>query len=585
LARRIGLTRQRLAGIFEPRRTVLLLTVAVVAALAVVPLFFLVWNTFKPVAVGNLSDFSLDNFTLKNFREVLSEARSFLLLRDSFIFAFGSVLVAYIFGGTIAFLVERTNTPYRNIMYGLMFVPLIMPGMLKAIGWVLLMGPRAGLLNQLWFGLGFENKLFDAFTIPAMFYVEGLSLSPLTFFLLGATLRGMDPSLEEAAYTSGAGRTTTMLRVTLRLMVPALAGVGLLNFVRALESFEVPLIMGFPSGIKVFATQIYTALRNISPPDYGEGFVLSLTMIILAVAGLLYYQRLMRRSERYATVTGKGYRPRLLDLGSVGRPLAASFLFLFFLLAVILPFLILIWASLLPFYQVPWQADLSRVSLDNYWDLFARWDFGDALLNIAILAGVAGSASMLLATVISWVVLRLRPRGSQVLDGLVFLPYAIPGIAIGFSMMIIFLTVPRPFSMVYGTIWIIVIAYVVNFLPIATRFTHAGVAQLKAELEEAAMASGAGMLTMMRRILLPLMLPTLVAGGLYIVLLSSRIMSIAIILYTPDSIVLSIFIYQLWTEGTMPQVGALAVVMVFGLTALTILSRKLAQRRGMQVER
>ncbi len=581
---KIGLTKERLAGIFETRRTVLFLTVAVVAILAVIPLFFLVWNTFKPVAVGNLSDFSLSNFTLQNFRDVLAEPRTFLLLRDSFVFAFGSVLVAYIFGGTIAFLVERTNTPFRNVMYGLMFIPLIMPGMLKAIGWVLLMGPRAGLLNQLWFFLGFTEPLFNAFTIPAMFYVEGLSLSPLTFFLLGASLRGMDPALEEAAYTSGAGKTTTMFRVTLRLMVPALAGVGLLNFVRALESFEVPLIMGFPSGVKVFATQIYTVLRNISPPDYGEGFVLSLTMIIIAVAGLLLYQRLMRRSERYATVTGKGYRPRLLDLGSVGRPVAAGFLFLFFLLAVILPFLVLIWASLLPFYQVPWEADLSRVSLDNYRTLFARWDFLASIKNTAILAGVVGLATMLLATVISWVVLRLRPRGSGILDGLVFLPYAIPGIAIGFSMMIIFLTLPKPFSLIYGTIWIIVIAYLVNFLPIATRFTHAGVAQLKAELEEAAMASGASMFTMMRRILLPLMLPTLVAGGLYIVLLSSRIMSIAVILYTPDSMVLSIFIYQLWTEGSLPQVGALSVVMVFTLTVLTIFSRKLAQRRSMQVE-
>jgi iron(III) transport system permease protein len=444
----------------------------------------------------------------------------------------------------------------------------------------MLMGPRAGLLNQLWFGLGFEKPLFDAFTVPAMFYVEGLSLSPLTFFLLGATLRGMDPSLEEAAYTSGAGKPKTLLRVTMRLMVPALAGVGLLNFVRAIESFEVPLIMGFSSGIRVFSTQIYLVLRNLSPPIYGQGFVLSLTMIILAVAGLLYYQRLLRRSEQYATVTGKGYRPRLFDLGPVGRPIAAGFLFLFFLLAVILPLLILIWASFLPFYQVPWQTDMSRISLTNYTDLLERPDFTLALKNTAILSGVSGIATMLLATVISWVVIRLRPRGVKVLDALVFLPYAIPGIAMGFSMMILFLAFPNP---IYGSIWIMVIAYVVHFIPVATRFTHAGVAQLKAELEEAAMTSGAGMLTMMRRIIIPLMLPTLVGGALYVFLLASRIMSMAAILYTPDSMVLSIFIYQLWTEGTLPQVGALAVLMVFGLTIITIISRKLAQRRGTQM--
>lgn len=580
MAPRIGISRDRLAEIFDSRRVVLITVIALVTIGAVIPLFFLVWNSFKPIAVGHLSDFSLGNFTLRNFRQVLADPRAFTTLFDSFFFAFGAMLVAYVFGGVIAFLVERTNTPFRNVMYGLMFVPLIMPGMLKAIGWVLLIGPKAGLINQLWFGLGFTTPLFNAFSIPAMFFVEGLSLSPLTFFLLGATLRGMDPSLEEAAYTSGANRSTTMVRVTLSLMTPALAGVGLLNFVRALESFDTPLIMGFSSGIRVFATHIYLVLRNISPPQYGQGFVYSLTLIILAVAGLLLYQSLMRRADRYATVTGKGYRPRLLDLGRAGRPLAAGFMLFFLFLSMILPMLVLMWASLLPFYQVPWQTDLSRISLANYRELFGRWDFVVAIKNTVILAGVSSVGSMLLATVISWVVLRLRPRGAGVLDTLVFVPYAIPGIAMGFSMMILFLAFPNP---IYGTVWIMVIAYLVHFLPVATRFTHAGVAQLKAELEEAAFTSGAGTFTMMRRILVPLILPTLVGGALYVFLLASRIMSMAVILYTPDSTVLAVYIYQMWTEGSMPLVGALAVLMVFALTMLTIVSRKLAQRHSMHV--
>ncbi|MBM2832512.1 MAG: sugB 2 [Dehalococcoidia bacterium] len=583
MANRMALQRDRLAAFFSPRRMVLFAVIALVTIGAVIPLFFLVWNSFKPVAVGNLSDFSLSNFTLKNFREVLSEPRAFTTLIDSFIFAFGSMIVAFAFGGTIAFLVERTNTPYRNVMYGLMFIPLVMPGMLKAIGWVLLIGPKAGLLNQAWFALtGLSTPLFNAFSIPAMFFVEGLSESPLTFFLLGASLRGMDPSLEEAAYTSGANRTVTMSRVTLRLMMPAILGVSLLNFVRALESFDVPLIMGMSSGIRVFATHIYLVLRNISPPEYGQGFVYSLTLIILAVAGLLVYQGMMRRSERYATVTGKGYRPRLLDLGKTGRPLAAAFLLSFLFLSMILPMLVLMWASILPFYQVPWAKgfDAARMSLDNYRELFGRWDFVVAVKNTAILAGVSSVGSMLLATIISWVVIRLRPRGTRVLDTLVFIPYAIPGIAMGFSMMILFLTFPNP---IYGSVWIMVIAYLVHFLPVATRFTHAGVAQLKGELEEAAVTSGAGTFTMMRRILIPLMLPTLVGGSLYVFLLASRIMSMAAILYTPDSVVLAIFIYQIWTEGSMPVVGALAVVMVFALTALTIVSRKLSQRHGTRV--
>ncbi|MDP2743926.1 MAG: iron ABC transporter permease [Dehalococcoidia bacterium] len=583
MAIRLRLQKDRLAEFFSTRRMVLFVIIALVTIGSVIPLIFLLWSSFKPVSVGNLSDWSLTNFTLKNFRDVLAEPSTFLMLKDSFFFAFGSMIVAYIFGGVIAFMVERTNTPYRNVMYGLMFIPLIMPGMLKAIGWVLLTGPRAGALNQAWFALsGSSEPLFNAFSIPMMFFVEGLSLSPLTFFLLGATMRGMDPSLEEAAYVSGANRVTTMLRVTMRLMTPALAGVGLLNFARAIESFDTPLIMGFSSGIRVFATQIYLVLRNISPPEYGHGFVLSLTLIIITVAGILVYQRMMRRSERFATVTGKGYRPRLLDLGPVGRPLATSFMLFFLIVAMILPMLTMAWSSFLPFYQVPWANgfDVSRLTLENYRILTARPDFALAVRNTVLLSGFSAVGSMLLAVVISWVIIRLRPKGTKVLDALVFIPYAIPGIALGFSMMVIFLAFPNP---IYGSIWILVIAYTVHFIPVATRFTHAGVAQLKGELEEAAMTSGAGTFTMMRRILVPLMLPTLIGGGLYVFLLSSRIMSMAAILYTPDSMVLAIYIYQIYTEGRLPLVGALAVIMVVSLTTLTIFSRMLAQRRGTQV--
>lgn len=550
---------------------------AFVGTLALIPLFYLVWSSFKPIALGRLADFSLANFTLENFARAYSDPAVFAMLIDSFFFAGGSMLVAFVFGGSIAFLVERTDTPMRNFVYGFMFVPLIMPSVLKAIGWVLLLSPTNGILNKILQALGFKEPLFDSSSIPAMFWVEGLSMSPLTFLMLGAALRGMDPSLEEAAFTSGASKFTVFRKVTLRLMTPALAGIALLQFIRGLEAFDVPFTMGSARGVQVFSTNIYTSVREISPPDYGTAFVLSLVLVFLAVIGVGIYHRAIARSERYATVTGKGFRPRLIALGR-WRWVAGGFILFFLFASTVLPFLVLLWASFLPYYQAPsWDA-LAHLTLNSYRDLFSRDEFYLSLKNTLILSTVVSVAAMLLATVISWIVIRLKPKGSRLLDMLSFLPYTIPGIAMGFSFMIVFLSFPNP---IYGTLWILILAYLTNFLPTATRFTHAGVAQIRAELEEAATTAGAGLLTVMWRIVMPLILPSLVAGGLYIFLLSAKVVSMAAILWQPDSIILPVYLLRLWVDGRLPLVGALSVVMITGLTALTIVARVFAQRRSM----
>jgi iron(III) transport system permease protein len=553
---------------------------AVVVALAVVPLAFLLWDSFKEVTLGNLLDLSLTNFTLDNFRRAYSDPRMVGMLGNSFFFAIGSMVTAFVFGGVIAFLVERTNTPFRNVIYGLMYIPLVMPSMLKAFAWILLLSPTIGILNKAWFFLGFTEPLFNAYSVPAMFWVEGLSMAPLTFLMLGAALRAMDPSLEEAAYTAGGSKPVTLARITFRLMTPALAGIALLQFVRGMEAFEVPLLMGAGRGIMVFSTNIFFAIREFNPPLYGEAFVSSLVLIVFCVGGLLLYQRAMSRAERYATITGKGYRPRLIDLGR-WRSLAGGFLFFFLFLSAILPFLVLLWASILPFYQVPSMEAWGTITWDNYMAIFMRGDLGLILRNTAILAFVVSTGGMLLATIISWIVIRMKLKGGRMLDNLVFIPYAVPAVAFGLSYMILFLMFPNP---IYGTVWILVLAYLIRFMPMGTRFTHAGMAQIKAELEEAAATAGAGLVTTLRRIVMPLMLPSLMAGGLYIFVLSLKILSMAAILYTPKSLILPVLLYQVWREGSIPIAGALSVLMILLFTVLTVVSRKLAQRHAVTAE-
>ena len=310
-----GVITAKLNQIFSVRLIVVVFVAAFVAVFTLIPLFALIWNSFKEVGLGQLSDFSLTNFTLDNYIDAYIDSSAYTMMLNSFIFAFGSMVVGFLMGGSIAFLVERTNIPCKNLAYGLILIPLITPGILKAISWVLLLNPNIGLLNQLWFLLGFSSPLFHDESIFAMMWVQGISMVPITFLLFGAALKMMDPALEEAAYVSGAGKVRVFSGITLRLMMPAVAGVCLLTFIRALEAFDVPLIMGFGAGFQVFATNIYYSIRLVSPPEYGLAMAYSMLLVIIATVGLILYQRVMKYSYRYTTITGKGFRPRLIDLG------------------------------------------------------------------------------------------------------------------------------------------------------------------------------------------------------------------------------------------------------------------------------
>ena len=558
-------------------RLIILVSVAVfVGVFTLIPLLSLVWNSFKEVGLGQIADFSLENFTLANYTYAYSDPSTYGMLLNSFIFAFGSMVVGFLIGGAIAFLVERTNVPLKNLAYGLILIPLITPGVLKAISWVLLLNPNIGLLNQLCFLLGFSRPLFNDESILSMMWVQGISMVPVTFLLFGAALKMMDPALEEAAYVSGAGKARVFNSITLRLMMPAVAGVCLLTFIRALEAFDVPLIMGFGAGFNVFATNIYYSIRLVSPPDYGLGMAYSMILVIIATVGLMLYQRVMKHSYRYTTITGKAFRPRLMDLGKWKAAYTGGMIFVIFV-AFILPLLVLIWASFLPIYQVPSREALQVLTLENYRSLTDKREFALAVKNTLQLGFVVGVGGMIIATIVSWTVIKFKPKGSGVLDFLSFVSYAVPGIVVGLSFMIVFLSFRNP---LYGTIWLMALAYWIHFLPIATRFTHAGVTQVNAELEEAAATSGAGFLTTLRTVTMPLILPFLISGGLYLFIMVSKLLSVVAILYTPDTVVFPVYIIKLYDEGFLPEIGALGVIMVGGLTFLTVVVRKLGSKGG-----
>jgi iron(III) transport system permease protein len=539
------------------------------------PLSLLVLNSFRNVTAGNLG-FSLSHLTLGNYEAAYSSARTFTMLLNSLWFAVGSMIVALFLGGTLAFLAERTDLRFREFIPAIVMVPLIMPSVVKGIAWIFLLSPRIGLLNQVWRGLGFDGPLLSAYSLPAMIWVEGISMSTLSFLLIGATIRRMDPTLEEAAFGSGASTVKVLYRVTLPLLVPGLAGVVLLLFIRGLEAFEIPMLLGFNARIFVFSTNIYYSLRGAFPPEYGLGFAYSMTLVVFTVVGLLFYQKALSHSERYTVVAGKGYRPRLVALGPSSRYLAWVFLGFYTVVSVLLPFFILVWSSLLPYYQLPSLRALSAASLINYMSVLSTSDFLLAIKNTAILTGVSSTGIMFIAVLGSWYIHRTNIAGRKLLDFLMFLPYAVSGMAVGVAFMILFLSFDNP---LYNTIWIIVLAYIVNYLPIGSRFTHAAIVQVHKELEEAALASGAGFWCTLRVIWIPLMIPALVNGALYVGILTMKVLSIAVLLYGPDSTVLSVYLWRVWDAGNPGEASALSVVLIVTLGALTLIVRRLARGR------
>jgi len=293
---------------------------------------------------------------------------------------------------------------------------------------------------------------------------------------------------------------------------------------------------------------------------------------------LLLVQHLNRRSERFQTVTGKGFRPRTLDLGRWRWPVSIGFV-LYFVVAVVAPLLILLWMSLLPFYQTPGIEALSSLTFSNYAELFDTRGVTESVKNSLILALTSATAVMLLTAVISWMVLKSKLRGRKLLDLLASFPLAMPGLVLGVALIFIYLRSPLP---IYGTLLILFIAYVTRYLPYGMRYSGASLAQVGAELEESANMSGATWRDTFRRIVIPLMAPGLVAGWIYVVVVSVRELSSSILLYSQNTRVMSVTIWEFWQNGQTGVLAALGICMVFVLMALVAVAYKFGAKIGVR---
>ena len=559
---------------FQPYWVIIGVCLVAVGWLALVPLVFLAWQSFMTPAAADMPA----QFTWLNYAKVYASAETFRLLGNSVAFAGGAAALSLMIGTMLAWMNERTNTPFKSLIYALSVVPLVIPGILFVAAWIMLASPKIGVLNLLLQStFGTDRVFFDVYTIPGMIWVDGIQHAPVAFLLMSAALRSMDPSLEESALMSGASMFQVVRRITLKLTLPALAASFLILFVRSIESFENPALLGLPVGIEVFTSSIYEALHSY-PSDVGLASTYAMTLLVITSAGVYWQSRLTAQGSRYATIGGKGFRPRTMDLGPWRYVAGATFL-LYAALVIGLPFLVLVWSSLQRFYSVPSFAALRNVSLYNYVAVLEYPNISTAVWNSIVLSLSAATAVMTLTAVIAWLVLRTRIPGRRILDTVASLPMVMPGLVVGLAIMICYLALGGG---IYGTIWILLIAYMTRFLPYGMRFNSASLLQLHKELEESAALSGAGWLTTFRRVILPLLKPGLIAGWIYVVIVSIRELSSSVLLYSPDSQVLSVVLWELWQNGQYVQLSALGVMMMAALFVFVLAAQAFGRRLGVR---
>ena len=555
---------------FEPRYVILAIAAAIVAYLALVPMATMLIASLKTTFLSNTPS----HWTFSNYTETFTAPGFGTLVANSFIYAGATAVVCTVVGFGLAWLVARTNAPAKGFAIAVALVPLIIPGIVNTTAWALLLSPEQGPLNSVLRDL--HLPIFDIYSMPGMVFIQSIHVTPLAFLMGVAAFSSMDSSLEEAALASGSSPIRTFRVITLRMVRPAILSAGLLMFIQAISTFEVPQLIGVPGHTFVFVSRIYSALQQF-PADYGTVGVIGVFVLVIAIIGLAVSQWLSRRSASQ-TITGKGFRPTLQDLGR-WRWVGFGVFLLFFLIAVVLPMAMIIWSSLLPAYKPPSIQALHLVSLHNYQEIWHEPKLIGSLKNSAITAVSAGLIVTALSAVVAYITVKTKIFGRRLLDGLATVPIAVPSIIMGVGILYWYLVAPLPVHL-YGTLTILVIAFVTISLPYGMRYVVPGMQQIHTELEEAATASGASWPQTFRRVFIPLLMPSLLAAFLYTMIVSFREISAAIFLYSTGSRVVSVTIYNLWENGTYTIVAALGVIMVACLCVAVVAVRLITKRLG-----
>jgi iron(III) transport system permease protein len=545
---------------------------SLVLGAAAVLLLFLVGY---PVLWLILAAFGLPgDLGFEHILRAFTRPQNYAALINTLQLAFGTGVMSVLIGVPLAWATARTDMMLRNVVHALVALSYITPPYLTALAYTILLGPDAGRFNRvLRLFVDVSSGPINIFTMGGIIFVIGIHVFAFTYFLTYSALCSVDASFEESAQILGARRWQTALRVNLPLVAPAITGGALLSAIDSLALFGPQAIIGTPAQIVFLPTRIYATIGSY-PPRWGEASALSLVLVMLTVIGLALQRRYLDR-RAYVTVGGRGVRINRISLGGWRWPLLVFCLAVVFFSA-IAPVGVLVLTAFSKSWTDP--LSLSNLTLAHFGTaLFFDQVSVRGIINSVKLATASAAIALLIGASIAYLDLRTNVRGRRLLDYLAILPLGLPGTVIAVGILLAFLRLPIP---IYGTIWILLAAYVARFVPLATRSVNATFRQIDASLEEAGRITGASWWVAVRQILLPLSRPGLLVAFLLVFIPSFSELSATILLYTGGTETIAIAIYRLNDLGQLEVVSALSVFMIAVVLALSGLVNWLSRSRS-----
>jgi iron(III) transport system permease protein len=541
--------------------------ILIVGSLTLCPVVMLVLGSFSK----GLTAFG--SFTLDKYVQAYTDPAFYEVIANTIVFVLGSSTLATGLALFLAYLNIRTDIPFKFLFQIISIIPMMIPHLLFAVSWALLLNPSNGIMNLvLKQAFALESAPLNIYTLPGMILVEGLLDLPIAYLIIAPAMGSFDVTLEESSRVFGAGTWLTLRRVTLPVLRPAILAAFILSVVRSLASFAVPSVLGMPGRVYVLATYLYDMIARGFAPDYGKAAAVGMSVLAASVILIIVYRALTSESERYVTISSRGFRPAVIELKKARIPLFLV-VGLLSLILIVLPVVVLFYTSLVPYSMVPSARAFSLMSW-KHWIAVLEDPISVLSLKNSLVLGVAGATlGVLLSIFVAYVIVKVRTTASGVLESLSYLSFSFPGIVIGIGFMWFFVRTP-----LYATLWALLIGYIAIYMPYGIRPLSSAFVQIHAHLEESSRVCGASPLTTMRRIMVPLLVPGIVSAWILMATMFVRELTLSVVLSRPGTEVLAVQILRFAEDGLWGKLSALGIMMILVSTGLVLLATLVGAR-------
>jgi iron(III) transport system permease protein len=535
--------------------------IIIVGVLTVGPIVMLLLGSFSK----GLTAFG--SFTLEKYIAAYTDPAFYEVIVNTIVFVLGSSTTATGIALFLAYLNNRTDIPMKFLFRIISIMPMMIPHLLFAVSWALLLNPSNGMMNIALMNIfGLESAPFNIYSLPGMIMVEGLLDMPVAYLIIAPAMASFDVALEESSRVFGAGTWRTLIRVTLPVLRPAILAAFILGMVRGLAAFAVPSVLGMPGRVNVLSTHLYQMIATGFAPDYGQAAAVGMSVLVTSITLIIVYRALTAESEKYVTIAGRGYRPTTIKLKAAKIPLF-TIMALLSLILIVLPVTVLFYTSLVPYSMVPSARAFSLMSWKHWIEVLQDPISLLSLKNSLFLGVVGATLGVLLSIFVAYVIVKVKTRASGILESLSFLSFSFPGIVIGVGFMWFFVQTP-----LYATIWALLIGYIATYLPYGIRPLASAFVQVHSHLEESSLVCGASPLTTMRRIIVPLLIPGVVSAWILMASQFVRELTLSVVLSRPGTEVLAVQILRFADDGLWGRLSALGIIMIFISTTLVVMA-------------